>query len=194
MAGRPRRYKEQELIDKSIPVFWEKGYNGATAKDLMEALDIGQGSFYNIFKGGKKELYQKSLKRFWAITKKEIDEGVKTIGDPIDFIRTLYYSKLERSTQDIMNGCYFGNAVVEFRNVDKETRDLTSELMLFLEKELKQLIIEAQRLGKYDKEKSASVTAKYLLNLFNGFNITQRINPDVENLKKMLDENLKIFD
>ena len=54
MAGRPKIFDEQEVISKASQIFWEKGYEAASAEELLKAMGIGKGSFYLFFKGGKK--------------------------------------------------------------------------------------------------------------------------------------------
>ena len=67
MAGRPKIFEEKDIINKAIEVFWTKGYEAASSDDLLAAMGIGKGSFYLAFKGGKKELYEKSLEQFSSL-------------------------------------------------------------------------------------------------------------------------------
>lgn len=191
MAGRPRNYSEDELIAKAMQVFWEKGYKASSAKDLMDAMDIGQGSFYTTFKGGKKELYQKTLQYNWAILEKRLREGMEQSENLNVFIQEFFQRIVDRRPQEVSNGCYVGNALVEFRSLDMETRALANHLMARLENTLKEIIVRAQEQGSLDKGKSPDIIAKCLLNLWNGANITQRVYPDGNHLKDILDFNLK---
>jgi len=54
MAGRPKIFDEQDVINKAIEVFWGKGYEAASADELLKAMNIGKGSFYLSFRGGKR--------------------------------------------------------------------------------------------------------------------------------------------
>jgi len=194
MKGRPKQYEEHELVERAMKVFWEKGYNASSAKDLMEAMDIGQGSFYLNFKGGKKELYQKTLKRFWKISKKQLKDGAENSNNPVLFIKGFFYSIMNRSRQEAANGCYLGNSIVEFRNLDVEMRKLASNLMSQFEKEFENILIFAQQNKNLGKEKSPSVIAKCLINLWNGVNITQRVGYNTQQLEDMIKTNLSILD
>src|SRR5690606_4205010 len=64
MAGRPKIFDEKEAIRKATDVFWKNGYEASSTEELLSAMGIGKGSFYLHFKGGKKELYQRSLDLF----------------------------------------------------------------------------------------------------------------------------------
>ena len=194
MAGRPKHYSDEELLDAAIGVFWQKGYTAASAQDLMEAMDIGQGSFYRSFPGGKKELYQKSLSRFLQSAIKQFHEGLDSSVDPHQFIKDFFYRVVERSEQEKMNGCYLGNALVESSNLDEDTKLLSSELLSELKNGFEKALIAVQKMGKIGTQKSAPVLAAHLINLWNGLNVTQRMGLDSRELKELIDLNLQVLD
>ena len=59
--GRPRKF-EQEA---AMRVFWEKGYEGASIRDLTTAMGIGPKSMYLSF-GDKEALFLKALDLYSA--------------------------------------------------------------------------------------------------------------------------------
>lgn len=193
MAGRPKHYSDEELIDRAIEVFWEKGYNAASAKDLLKAMDIGQGSFYRSFPGGKKELYQKSLNRFFDKSNKQFEKGLSESQDPKQFIIDFFLKVTERSTAARMNGCYLGNAVVEQSNLDKDTKKISSDLLMKLKESFKRAIVKAQKNGTIDAKKCPHALSEQLLNLWNGINVTQRVNPKSPKVKAIIESSLQIL-
>ena len=52
-------------IDRATAVFWKHGYAGASLRELLKAMGIGEGSLYNTLKS-KKQLYIRCLERFEA--------------------------------------------------------------------------------------------------------------------------------
>lgn len=194
MAGRPKIYTDEELIDKATQVFWQKGYEGANAKQLMEAMDIGQGSFYRSFPGGKKELYQKTLTRFLEKTNKQFHQELEESQDPVQFIKDFFYAIPKRSTLEKSNGCYFGNALVESSNLDEETRILSANLLTKLKDGFEKALKKAQKLGKFDANKSPETMAVFLINLWNGINVTQRMYPEEGQVELILKMNLQMLD
>jgi TetR/AcrR family transcriptional repressor of nem operon len=61
----PRRieFDYDRAIDRATRVFWKKGYSNASLRDLLKAMGIGEGSFYNTLKS-KKHLYLECLKHY----------------------------------------------------------------------------------------------------------------------------------
>jgi len=58
--GRLKEFEMQEALGKAMNVFWQKGYDKTSLKDLLAEMDILNGSFYNTF-GNKKSLFLKTL-------------------------------------------------------------------------------------------------------------------------------------
>lgn len=194
MAGRPNNFNVIELIDKATEVFWKKGYESTSSKDLMHAMQIGQGSFYNSFKGGKKELYQRSLIRTFNIAKTQFNKGIIKYDNPLEFIKFFFLMTIERSEKDKQKGCYSGNTLVESSFIDQELQELSIKLLQELEEEFEKAFITAQEKGFLSQDKSSKVLAKYFLNLWNGINVTLRMDPDISLMKKMMQISIKILD
>lgn len=187
--GRPRNYEEEELLIEAMKVFSQKGYQASTARDLMDAMNIGQGSFYSTFKGGKIVLYQKTLKLRWEMIRGKLREGVRNGVDPIVLLKKVFYNTIDRSPLEKMNGCYVGNALVEFRSLDIETRNIAIHILNNFEIEIKNILVLAKEKGSLGKDKDISKIASCLINLWNGTNISQRANPDEEFTRGVLDTN-----
>lgn len=194
MAGRPKYYTDEELIDRAIEVFWKHGYAAASAKDLMKGMDIGQGSFYRSFPGGKKELFQKSLIRFLELSNKSFQEGLENSSNPIEYLKTYFHEILLKPTNRMHNGCYLGNSLVELSNLDQETHTIASNLLKRLQAGFEKALELAQQEGKLDAKKSPKLIALHLLNLWNGINVTQRMDFAPEQLKDMLNLNLQVLE
>jgi TetR/AcrR family transcriptional regulator, transcriptional repressor for nem operon len=61
--ARALEFDYDKAIDKATRVFWKHGYSGTSLRDLLKAIGIGEGSFYNTLKS-KKQLYIECLKRY----------------------------------------------------------------------------------------------------------------------------------
>lgn len=61
--GRPRNFDKDEALLAALNVFWTKGYDGASLKDLTKAMGISGPSMYSAF-GDKRELYLQTIDRY----------------------------------------------------------------------------------------------------------------------------------
>lgn len=63
--ARTREFDYDKALERATYLFWEMGYANTSLRDLLKAMGIGEGSFYNTFKS-KKNAYLESLKHYDA--------------------------------------------------------------------------------------------------------------------------------
>ena len=63
VMGRPREFDAGKALDQALALFWEKGYEGTSLADLIQAMGINKPSLYAAF-GGKEDLFFKALARY----------------------------------------------------------------------------------------------------------------------------------
>jgi TetR/AcrR family transcriptional regulator, transcriptional repressor for nem operon len=194
MAGRPKMFDEKEVVRKASAIFWKKGYEGASAEELLQAMEIGKGSFYLHFKGGKKELYQKSLAQYSQDRMAIFNKGLEAAADKIDYIKAFLLSVTTSSRERRARGCYLGNGLVEMAHMDGETQEQASALLTRLESAFKAVITEAQRSGRLKTREDPAVLARYVLNLRNGLWVTARMKQDQATFKKMVQFSLSLLE
>jgi TetR/AcrR family transcriptional repressor of nem operon len=61
--GRKLEFDRDEAVEQATRLFWERGYVGASLRDLLKAMRIGESSFYHLF-GSKRQLYLKCLEHY----------------------------------------------------------------------------------------------------------------------------------
>lgn len=193
MAGRPRVFDEQAVIDRAIDVFWAKGYEAASADELLAAMNMGKGSFYLAFKGGKKELYERSLEQFNRMAMKKFEADLAKSNDKILFIRHFFLSLATSSKNRQMKGCYLGNALVEMAGQDTALQKKAAHLLGVLEDHFRDIIRQAQQEGKLKTKEKPETLARHLINLWNGINITRRMHPSDPGLEAMIRLSLSVL-
>lgn len=58
--ARPPEFDRSQALVSALHLFWEKGYDRTTVRDLTEAMGISAPSLYNAF-GGKQELFDEAV-------------------------------------------------------------------------------------------------------------------------------------
>ncbi|GGH35161.1 TetR family transcriptional regulator [Dyadobacter endophyticus] len=193
MAGRPKIYDETTILDKAVEVFWEKGYTNATADDLLLAMGIGKGSFYFAFKGGKEELFRKSMERVVELNFNAIRESLATCENPVQFIRDFFLSLAGNDSPVGNKGCYFGNALIQVSADDSGLKMIAAKYLHLLEEIFTEAIQKSKDLGLLQTNEPAGALGTYLVNLWNGLNVTRRMEPDQRKLAELVRMNLNIL-
>ncbi len=193
MAGRPKIFNEEQAIDKAMQVFWDKCYDSASADELLAAMGIGKGSFYLSFKGGKQELYERSVKRFADNFYRNFMEGMAKADDEIAYIKSFFLSLADAPDESKNRGCYIGNALVQLSEKDKNVRDIAAGLLQKFQVGFAAAIKKAQQAGNLQTTQDAEVLAWHLSNLWNGINVTRRMEKSPEKLRNLIELNLSIL-
>src|SRR3954463_10566405 len=64
--GRPREFAVDDVLDRAIEVFRERGYEASSMADIERATGLNTSSIYNTF-GSKQALFDRSLSRYETV-------------------------------------------------------------------------------------------------------------------------------
>ncbi|MBT1704093.1 TetR/AcrR family transcriptional regulator [Chryseosolibacter indicus] len=193
MPGRPSTFNDEEVVLKAQKVFWTKGYTATSMEDLLKAMGMGLGSFYNAFKGGKKELFQRALaerRLAFEAFKRKLEES----NDPIQDIKDFFLSIADTDIQTHMQGCIVVNTAVEMTFVDKDLEKASITILNEVERLFIDTIKQAQKQGKLKTKTKATLLGRYLITLWNGINITRRMHPDRSVLREQIKMQLSLIE
>lgn len=193
MAGRYKAFNETLVLQKALEVFWIKGYEATSTQDLLKAMQLNKGSLYNTFKS-KKNLYITTIEIYAGQALEKLDRDINNSDNPIDVIKDFLYETCEpgKETED-SKGCFLGNTVMEMASIDKELAARAAGKLKKIEKLFLKALIKAKENGQLEVQHNPKVLSEYLINLWNGINLTRRIYKDKTELKKILDLGLAVL-
>lgn len=192
MAGRPIAFDQELAIEKATELFWIKGYKATSLEDLIGVMKIQKGSFYNTF-GSKRKLFVEIVKRYDAKSLTQFQKSLNASDNPVELIKSVFIKLAGETTNKTTKGCFAGNIIVELDCTDGELTIQAKSHLIKLEKIFVQHIKEAQRNNVIKNNISAEFIGNYLLNLWNGLNITRRIYPASEALQKQVEFQLQLL-
>jgi TetR/AcrR family transcriptional repressor of nem operon len=194
MAGRPKIFDENQAIEKATEVFRNKSYDTASADELLSAMGIGKGSFYLAFKGGKQELYVKSIEQFSENFYEILSEGIEKSENEIEFIKQFFLSQAYSPECEKERGCFLGNSLVQLSEKDAQTKKVSVKIMRNLQQLFAAVIEKAQKNNQIKTKENPEILAWHLTNLWNGIHVTRRLESTPEILKSLIEINLKLLD
>ncbi len=192
MRGRPSLFDNYSLIEKALDIFWMKGYSATALTDLLQGMNIGSGSFYNTFKGGKKEVFIEALKQRREAFKKfskELDQSSR----PIELIKDFFRSLASADHNTHLRGCIVANAVAEMAFIDADLENEAVNILKDVELLYTDTIRKAQKNGSLKNQTDAALLGRYLITVYNGINITRRMYPEKKELIDMINMQLEVI-
>ncbi len=111
--GRPRKSDPDEVLDKAMELFWERGFEGTSMNDLACATGMAKPGLYATF-GDKEALYAKALARYFEHNAPVFNEIFDTPGPLKEFMRR-YLETIAASLNDKSKprGCFMVNSMVD---------------------------------------------------------------------------------
>ena len=189
--ARQEEFNRSEIIRSAMQVFWEKGYNGTSIQDLVDATGLNRSSIYNSF-GSKQNLYRISLDQYADDSNKVFQKALLRSSGPLDAIRNLLYSAIAEIKKDEQGrGCFILNCKMELSSHDE---DLKQWLLKNQEKSItlfKDLVTEGQREGQISTLNSPETLAYSLFNTFQGLRMTGILTNDPEILKEIIENTIE---
>ncbi|WP_057936145.1 TetR/AcrR family transcriptional regulator [Algoriphagus resistens] len=192
MRGRPVLHNDRHLIEKAQEVFWKKGYTATSLGDLLNVTGAGSGSFYNTFKGGKKEVFRKAiLQRREAFDqfRKELEES----NSPLDLIKDFFRNIAQADLQTHQKGCIIANSVVELAHIDNELELEAVSILKDVEQMFSDAVRMAQESEKIRNRTDPQILGRYLITFWCGLNTLRRMYPDRETLLSQIEMQLAVL-
>jgi len=186
--ARTKVFDEEIVLDKAVNLFWEKGYNGTSAQDLVNALGISRSSLYDTY-GDKYQLFKKSLLQY---RKQFAGSMIEMINKSDDFENTLtdifQYVITESLQEKFSKGCFMVNSSVELASHNSEIAQIVNSNMQDIEDALFHLIKKGQDSGQFSKNHTPLSLARFVFNTISGLRVASRSGAD----KKVFDDIVKV--
>jgi TetR/AcrR family transcriptional repressor of nem operon len=176
--ARTKDFNEEEVLEKALAIFWEKGYNGTSMQDLVDGLGISRSSMYDTYTD-KYSLFIKSLERYREHTAGELAKMVNQAESPKAVIKKIFQSIVNESLFDkVPRGCFMVNACVENAPHDKEVAKIVQENIQDFEEAFYLAIKKGQAAGEIASRNDARALARFIINSINGIRIAAKSGAD----------------
>ena len=187
---RSEEFNREHAVRQAMNVFWEKGYNGTSMQDLVDATGLNRSSIYNSF-GSKHELYKTTLEFYQKESGGLFHKALLNAKNPLGAIRLVFESFLpEILSEGGDRGCYAMNCKSELGN---QEGDIRKWLLANQENTLNVfsgLIKEGQEQGIINTKEDSKTYAYYIFNAFQGFRMTGILIKDRTVLQRIINLSL----
>ena len=166
-----------------MEVFWKKGYNGASMRDLTDAMQINASSLYNSI-GDKHQLFVKCVRSYVQGRITEAETAAARSKSPLkaiinfinDAANTILYSN---------HSCLAIKTTFEVAASDADVQEILREDSDFTNKFILELIKKAISLKEIASDTDPEAVTDHLINAFAGWHESYILHRDPAKIKKM---------
>jgi TetR/AcrR family transcriptional regulator, copper-responsive repressor len=182
--GRPRCFNLEEALDRSLLLFWAKGFQNTSLDEIAEAVGVKKPSLYAAF-GDKETLFRKVLQRYSG----KLSGPIQAL-DRYSDIREAIDAFIELGTasgcgQGHPRGCLLASAFADSAllppNLAKEITSLVNQADQAVARRLKRAVRDGQLTSDFD----VKGTAKFLVTLMHGIALRVRAGESRAALRRM---------
>ena len=169
--SRTKNYKEEEVIEKAMNLFWRNGYETTSTRMLEKEMGINQFSIYSSF-GSKQGVFLESIKCYRGKIK-NITDTLKQSSHSVEGIKQYFYDFIEFSGETgHRNGCLITNTAL---GLDENSDEfLVNEIVKFTG-EIKTLFLNNLKLDKTKSEETLEKQANYLIIAMTGLSVATKV-------------------
>jgi TetR/AcrR family transcriptional repressor of nem operon len=186
--ARPRQFDPEEVLDRSMRAFWERGYRDTSVDDLASVTGLRPGSLYNAFPAGKHGLFLEALQRYSNLVVPEKLGALERPGAGLAELRAYFDGLVDDLTlREGRIGCLMVNSTVELAAVDSEVGEMAREHMRRLDRNAQRALRNAKRRGEVPADVDPRAKATQLMATGMGLMVVGKTDPGRKVLATIVD-------
>lgn len=142
------KYDRDSVVRKAMLLFWEKGFNSTSTRDLQQAVDMRPGSIYAAF-GSKEGLYSEALdcysREMGGILQQRVSEADSPLTGLENFIRNVVIERRDIAPSEL---CMLVRTLSELGDNQPELASQTKTLLRKVEDNFTRILDQAQACGE----------------------------------------------
>ncbi|CCE21823.1 TetR/AcrR family transcriptional regulator [Methylotuvimicrobium alcaliphilum] len=180
-----KQINRDNLLNQGVKLLMEQGYHGTGLKEILDAVKIPKGSFYNYF-GSKENFGAEVIQHYIEPFIKQLDTYLEhSNGDALSALAR-YYRELitETEKQNFKGGCLLGNLMGEIGDTSEICQKALQSAVTRYRNIIRSALAQAQQQGTVRSDLTAEEMADLLLNTWQGALLRMKIEQSSEPLKQ----------
>lgn len=185
---KPKPHVRDNLLREGTRMLHDAGYTATGIKEIVDAVKVPKGSFYNYFES--KEDFGRAVVDFYfdnaidGLRALLVNENVA----PLERLQTYFNERIRGFEQgDYVRGCLLGNMSLEVADHSAAIRDRIAVHFRTWSGLFEDCIAEAQASGAIRNPQPASMLAQFLLNSWEGALLRMRAEKSNAPLKQFVE-------
>ncbi len=196
--ARHKEFDEEEVLAKAADLFWSRGYEATSVRDLVEYTGVARAGLYNAF-GNKHDLFLAALDRYRSI------EGPKTAdllygpGSVRERFARVFEAAIEESCADggcesgERRGCFMVNSAVELAPHDPDIAARVAVNVSGGEEAFYEVLLRARANGEIPQHKDPRALARFFSTSLTGLRVATRMGTEEAVLRDAVEVTLSVL-
>ncbi|PKM37434.1 TetR family transcriptional regulator C-terminal domain-containing protein [Methylotuvimicrobium sp. KM2] len=180
-----KQINRDNLLNQGVKLLMEQGYHGTGLKEILDAVKIPKGSFYNYF-GSKENFGAEVIQHYIEPFIKQLDTYLEhSNGDALSALKRYYHDLIaEAEKQSFKGGCLLGNLMGEIGDTSEICQKALQSAVTRYRNIMRSALAQAQQQGTVRSDLTAEEMADLLLNTWQGALLRMKIEQSSEPLKQ----------
>ena len=185
---RVKLFDKEKALKNAMELFWKKGFNGTSTRDLEKATGLGTSSIYNSF-GGKESLFFETLQYYMETEQMKLGQNIKSSPSALKALRALFECVLQEDSAAGMpiSGCFVVNSITELANQNHRLNQFVTDARTGTITILKELVQKAQEQNEIPAGNDPTQLAVYLQTIMTGLKVSGMLAKDPKELLSVID-------
>jgi AcrR family transcriptional regulator len=187
--ARKKLYIENEVLEKAMLSFWERGYKRVTTRELAEAMGINQFSVYASFES-KENLFGKALEYYFDTNVEQKMLLPLSVKNPnLDDLRQFFEQFVDISAAGYPRGCLVCNTMVEAFGMNDQVDAIIHRYQHVMKDSFQKVVRTTYPRAE---ENIVHKKAEFLFGALLGLIMQNRIGIDGEPIQNYINEIMKV--
>jgi AcrR family transcriptional regulator len=176
----------RRIVELAAPVFNQRGYVGASMRDLVDATGLEKGGIYNHF-GSKEQLALEAYDHAMAIVTSGLQRSQKPEHDAIQRLQSMIraFARAAR-VPDIEGGCPIMNTAIEADDTHPELRDRARQSMTLWHRMIGRIVKDGVEAGTVAPGTDPYALASILTGALEGGLMLSRLYDDPTHMDRVI--------
>lgn len=190
---RTKEFDPDAALDLALDIFWRRGYEGTSLRDLLDGMEISRQSLYDTF-GDKRSLFIKVLGRYEALAMEGLAQHLEGQGS-VAAVRGYCEFFMAGIVRDARRGsCLMANTAIEVGPADAEIQAIVRTYFNRVEGLLFAALAGAREAGQLPADADLRPLARHVVNALHGLGIMGRAGASGPMLRQMLGVALSVLE
>ncbi|MDZ7851118.1 MAG: TetR/AcrR family transcriptional regulator [Halomonas sp.] len=160
--GRPIAFSPDEAANAAMQVFWNRGYESSSTRELLEAMCLSRSSLYQAF-GNKEQLFLEALRRYRESLVERLGRRLEVAPSAMTFLTSLFRETAQEAGGDrAAQGCLIFNSASELGQRDGLPSQHARHSIAAITALFHEAVSRAQTEGDIASSRNTDALASYL--------------------------------